>query len=213
MFIGGEGGAYVLNARLDLAAVGIYIVALSVARLVLQISIALRTVLQPRLVGPSVDAAEVTAKVTRHGLLWMVALAVAIGLGSPLMPVVFSPEFAGSATVLVVLLPGMVAYGVWQLLASHLLRIGRRGILAAIAWAFAGTAMALQAVGAQTLGPGGAAAGLTVAYLLGAVLVTAAFVRLTGRTLRDLVPGGAEVAFYVDLVRGGVRSRSRGYAG
>jgi len=33
-------------------------------------------------------------------------------------------------------LPGMVGYGVWQLLASHLLRIGRRGFLAGVAWLF-----------------------------------------------------------------------------
>jgi O-antigen/teichoic acid export membrane protein len=213
MFIGSEGGAYVLNARLDLAAVGVYTVALSVARLVLQISLALRTVLQPRLVGPTVDAAAVTARVTRHGLLWMALLALAIGVGAPLMPVIFSREFAASAPVLVLMLPGMVAYGFWQLLASHLLRIGRRGVLAAVAWAFALASIVLQAFGAQALGPVGAAAGLSLAYLVGAGLVAFVFVRLTGRSPRDLVPGAGELAFYVDLARAGVRSVSRGYAG
>ena len=43
MFLGSEGGAFVLNANLPLAMVGIYSVALSVSRLVLQVSIALRT--------------------------------------------------------------------------------------------------------------------------------------------------------------------------
>jgi O-antigen/teichoic acid export membrane protein len=209
MFIGSEGGAYILNARLDLAAVGIYTVALSVARLVLQISIALRTVLQPRLVGVDVDPADMTARVTRHGLLWMMLLALGLGACAPLLPLVFSREFAESAPVLVLLLPGMVAYGVWQLLASHLLRIGRRGILAGIAWAFAALAVVLQAVGVQTLGLVGAAAGLSLAYLLGAGLVALAFVRLSGRPLRDLLPGSAEVAFYVSLVRS--TARSRGY--
>ena len=207
MFLGSEGGAYILNARLDLAAVGVYTVALSVARLVLQISVALRTVLQPRLVGAEVDAADMTARVTRHGLLWMVLLALSIGAGAPLLPLVFSREFAASAPVLVLLLPGMVAYGVWQLLASHLLRIGRRGILAGIAWAFAAVAVLLQTLGVETLGLAGAAAGLSLAYLLGAGLVALAFVRLSGRALRDLLPGPAEVAFYVDLVRAGARSR------
>jgi hypothetical protein len=103
----------------------------------------------------------------------------------------------------------MVAYGVWQLLASHLLRIGRRGILAGIAWAFAALAVVLQVVGVQTLGLVGAAAGLSLAYLLGAGLVALAFVRLSGRPLRDLLPGSAEVAFYVSLVRS--TARSRGY--
>ena len=124
MFVGSEGGAFVLNANLDVATVGIYSVALSVSRLVLQVSIALRTALQPRLVAGEQDSAAVTARVTRHGLMWMVAVACALALGSPLAPVVFTREFDAVGPALVLLLPGMVAYGVWQLLAGHLLRIG-----------------------------------------------------------------------------------------
>ena len=45
------------NANLPLAMVGIYSVALSVSRLVLQVSIALRTALQPRLVAGEQDSA------------------------------------------------------------------------------------------------------------------------------------------------------------
>jgi O-antigen/teichoic acid export membrane protein len=207
MFVGSEGGAYVLNARLDLAAVGVYTVALSVARLVLQVSLSLRTALQPRLLGPAVDAAEVTAKVTRHGLLWMLVVAAAIALGAPLMPVVFSREFAASESALVLMLPGMVAYGVWQLLASHLLRVGRRGVLAAVAWTFAVASIGLQVAGAQALGLAGAAAGLSLAYLLAAGLVVAVFLRLSRRGPRELLPGADELGFYVGLVR------SRGYVG
>ncbi len=75
MFLGSEGGAFVLNANLPLAIVGIYSVALSVSRLVLQVSIALRTALQPRLVAGEHDSAAMTTRVTRHGLLWMFFLA------------------------------------------------------------------------------------------------------------------------------------------
>src|SRR5207244_5754170 len=65
MFLGSEGGAFVLNANVDVASVGIYSVALSVSRLVLQVSIALRTALQPRLVTAEQDSAALTARVTR----------------------------------------------------------------------------------------------------------------------------------------------------
>src|SRR5438132_909718 len=81
MFLGSEGGAFVLNANLDVATVGIYRVALSVSRLVLQVSIALRTALQPRLVTIEQDSAALTARVTRHGLLWMVVVACALAIG------------------------------------------------------------------------------------------------------------------------------------
>jgi hypothetical protein len=101
----------------------------------------------------------------------------------------------------------MVAYGVWQLLASHLLRVGRRGVLAVVAWTFAVASIGLQLAGAQALGLAGAAAGLSLAYLLAAGLVVAVFLRLSRRGPRELLPGPDELGFYVGLVR------SRGYVG
>lgn len=201
MFIGSEGGAFVLNASLDVATVGVYSVALSIARLVLQVSIALRTALQPRLVGPETDSAAVTARVTRHGLLWMVLVSVGLAIGSPLVPLIFTREFAAAAPALLVLLPGMIAYGVWQLLASHLLRIGRRAFLALVAWLFGATSIVLQALGAQALGLVGAAAGLSLAYVLATAVVLVVFVRLSGRSARELIPVTGDLAFYVGLTR------------
>lgn len=207
MFVGSEGGAFVLNASLDVAAVGIYSVALSVSRLVLQISIALRTALQPRLVAGEEDSAAITAAVTRHGLLWMVLVAIAIAVGSPLAPVVFTRDFTDVGPILVLLLPGMVAYGVWQLIASHLLRIGRRGFLAGVAWLFGVTSIALQAIGAQLFGLAGVATGLSIAYVLAAVVVLVAFVQLSGRPVRELLPAPGDLAFYVGLTRRALATR------
>jgi O-antigen/teichoic acid export membrane protein len=207
MFIGSEGGAFVLNASLDVSAVGIYSVALSVSRLVLQISVALRTALQPRLLANEHDSAAMTARVTRHGLLWMVSVACGLALGSPLAGFIFGPGFSAVGPIMVILLPGMVAYGVWQLLASHLLRIGRRGFLAAVAWLFGVTSIALQAVGAQAFGLAGAAVGLSLAYLLATLVVLVAFVQLSGRPVRELVPAPGDLAFYVGLTRRALATR------
>jgi O-antigen/teichoic acid export membrane protein len=191
----------VLNANLDVASVGIYSVALSMSRLILQVSMALRTALQPRLVGSEADSAAVTVRVTRHGLLWMLLAALALAVGSPLVPLIFTSEFAAAAPALLVLLPGMVGYGVWQLLAGHLLRIGQRGFLAATAWLFAIVSIALQAIGIAALGLNGAALGLSLAYLLATVVVLVGFVRASGRPARELVPVSGDLAFYVGLTR------------
>jgi O-antigen/teichoic acid export membrane protein len=207
MFVGSEGGVFVLNANLPLAIVGVYSVALSVSRLVLQVSVALRTALQPRLVAAEQDSAAVTARVTRHGLLWMVLVAGALALGSPLAPVIFGREFDAVGAALVLLLPGMVAYGVWQLLASHLLRIGRRGLLAATAWFFGLSSIALQAIGIQAFGLTGAAAGLSIAYVLAMIVVLIAFVHLSGRPARELLPVPGDLAFYVGLTRRALATR------
>jgi O-antigen/teichoic acid export membrane protein len=201
MFLGSEGGAFVLNANLPLAMVGIYSVALSVSRLVLQVSVALRTALQPRLVAGEHDSAAVTTQVTRHGLIWMVLIACALAVGSPLAPLVFGAGFDGVGPALVLLLPGMVAYGVWQLLASHMLRIGRRGFLAATAWLFGLASIGLQALGALLFGLPGAAAGLSIAYILAMSVVLVAFVHASGRPARDLLPMPGDLAFYVGLTR------------
>jgi O-antigen/teichoic acid export membrane protein len=207
MFVGSEGGVFALNATLPIAAVGIYSVALSVSRLVLQVSIALRTALQPRLLTGEQDSAAMTARVTRHGLLWMLFIACALAIGSPLAPVVFTREFDAVGPTLVLLLPGMVAYGVWQLLAGHLLRIGRRGFLGATAWLFGLASLALQALGAYAFGLPGAAAGLSIAYLLATAVVLVAFVQISGRPARELVPVPGDLAFYVGLTRRALATR------
>jgi O-antigen/teichoic acid export membrane protein len=201
MFIGSEGGVFVLNANLPLATIGVYSVALAASRLVVQVSIALRTALQPRLVAAEQDSAAITARVTRHGLLWMALVACALALGSPLAPVIFTSEFEAVGPALILLLPGMVAYGVWQLLASHLLRIGRRGLLAATAWLFGLASIALQAFGAHAFGLAGAAAGLSASYVIATIIVLVAFVHLSGRSARELVPVPGDLAFYVGLTR------------
>jgi len=131
----------------------------------------------------------------------MLVLACVLAAGSPLAPVIFTRDFAAVGPALVLLLPGMVAYGVWQLLASHLLRVGRRGFLGAIAWLFGLVSIGLQAMGTQLFGLTGAAAGLSLAYILASGVVLVAFVHLSGRSIRELVPSPGDLAFYVGLTR------------
>jgi O-antigen/teichoic acid export membrane protein len=201
-FLGNEGGRYVLNAALDSVAVGIYVVALSVARLVLQVSMALRTVLQSRLAQPGEsETAELTQRVARHGLLWMLAVSVGLAIGSPLMPWVFGSDFASAGPVLLWLLPGMLGYGVCQLLTGYLLRKGERKVLAVSSWAFAIASIGLQAVGIASYGVLGAAMGLSAAYFVMAAVVVTAYLKSSGEPAGRLVPGPSDFAFYLRLAR------------
>jgi O-antigen/teichoic acid export membrane protein len=209
VFLGNEGGRYVLNGALDLASVGIYAVALSVARLVLQVSQAMRTALQPRLVVAEPDAAALTVRITRHGVLLMLAVAAGLTLGAPLMGVVFGRAFAASGPVMVLMLPGMVAYGVAQLAGSHLLRAGWRGSLAWSSWAFAVGSLLFQGVGAAAAGVEGAALGLSAGYVVMAATVVGPFWKLTGRGPLDLLPGRGELRFYLGLARYGLQRIQR----
>src|SRR5262249_27228433 len=109
--------------------------------------------------------------------------------------------FAAAAPALLVLLPGMVGYGVWQLLAGHLLRIRPRGFLAAAAGVFALVSISLQAIGICALGLNGAALGVSLALPPAPAPVLVGFVRASGRPARELVPVSGDLAFYVGLTR------------
>ena len=69
------------------------------------------------------------------------------------------------------------------------------------------TSMVLQAFGAQAVGLTGAATGLSIAYILATVLVLTAFVHLSGRPARELLPAPADLAFYVGLTRRALATR------
>lgn len=200
-YVGNESGSFVLNVGLDLAAVGVYAVALSVARLVIQISMALRTVMAPRLIAAGSDPVDVTVQVTRHGVLAMVVVACGLGLGAPLVPLVFGAGFGQASWVLVLMLPGMVAYGVSQILAVYLHRIGKRGLLAISSWSFVVASIAFQVLGVRAAGLLGAALGLTLAYGAMMAIELLGFSRYAARPLPSLLPRLADLAVYWSLAR------------
>lgn len=209
MYIGNEAGAFVLNPEMGLAAVGVYSVALSVARLVLQISTALRTALQSRLVNEGVQAPALTARVIRHGLLLMLGVGVGVAVLAPLVPLVVGKEFGGSSLAVALAVPGMVAYGVWQLVAGFLLLRGRRPFLAMVACGFAVGSVLFQVLGARLAGISGATAGLSVAYILGASVAVWGFGRESNIPLSELIPGPGDLVFYLHVLERLMRAAAR----
>jgi hypothetical protein len=53
----------------------------------------------------------------------------------------------------------------------------------------------------------GAAAGLSIAYVLAMIVVLIAFVHLSGRPARELLPVPGDLAFYVGLTRRALATR------
>lgn len=200
-YVGNEAGVFVLNATLDLAAVGAYVVSMTLARLVLQVSLVMRTVLQPRLMGATADAAAITVQVTRHGILWMVLGALVLLAAAPLVPLVFGPDFAAAIPPLGALLPGMIAYGVMQLVVGYLLRMGKRRVVALSSLVLATASVGLQWFGAQEAGLVGAAIGSSVAYGLAAALIVLAFARTAHQPPWVLLPRRAELGQYAVVAR------------
>lgn len=170
--------------------VGIYALAVSLAQIVLVLSSALAQPLLPQVSSaPSPQiAAAATADVCRQfitlGLLASVCLTLG---GSALLSVVFGRDFSASLPLLLILLPGMIAFGLMNILTAFFVGIGRSRINLAISLLALAVTVAGNFTLTRSLGARGAAITTTIAYALGGVISLVLFVRRGGIPLRQAV--------------------------
>jgi O-antigen/teichoic acid export membrane protein len=202
-----------LNYRLDsflivvfvnAAGVGHYAVAVALSEGLWFIANSVAVVLIPRLTSSDAhSAASTAAVVTRNTIAVTFAAAIAIAVGSPLIPLVFGTDFEASIVPFLVLLSGTVALAGGKILSAYVFSRGRPMINTWIAAAALATTLVLDLALIPTLGVTGAALASTVAYLLSLALTALAFRRLSGWSLVDaLVPRPADLPLYVDGIRG-----------
>jgi O-antigen/teichoic acid export membrane protein len=201
------------NQRIDLffvqsyhgsSEVALYALAVSLAQVVLLLSSALAQPLlsQVSTTGDAADTSGLTARTCRMFVALGLAVAAALALGSGwLVPHVFGRDFSGSLPALLVLLPGMIAFGLTNIIISHFVGIGDGRInlwisLAAFVVTLAGNAWLTPRYGAL-----GAAVTSTLAYSVAGGLSVAVFLRRAGGSaVRLLWPGLADWKGAVALV-------------
>jgi O-antigen/teichoic acid export membrane protein len=187
-----------LNARFDFllvgfllgpAELGLFTVAAYMAELLWKLPEAVAVVLQPRAARLSEDEARrFTPRVLRLllRLLPIAALLIA-AVAAPLVRFVFGPDFRGAVPALLILLPGFVAAAVHKVLASDMMGRGRplacsgTSILAFLAM------VALDLWLIPLYGIRGAALAAAAAYVLGAAVMIALYLRGAGVPLRFLL--------------------------
>lgn len=189
----------ILDGMASTAAVGLYSLAVSLAELARLVTDAIAQIALPgQLETDYDDAAAATVKVTR--LTALVAL-VSVGLmcaAAPLLvPMLYGASFRGSVPPLLALGPGLLALGATRPLGAFLLRLDRPMLASAMAVAALGVNIALNLVLVPGCGILGSAAASSIAYCALAALQGAWFLRATGASVRDLLPGPAEM----ELVR------------
>lgn len=187
----------VLDGLTTTAAVGLYSLAVNLADLTRLVTDAIAQIALPRQMGTDDrGAAAATLAVTR--LTAAVALASVLLMcvaAPPLIPLVYGAPFAGSVPSLLALAPGLLALGATRPLGAYLLRLDRPMLASAMSVAALAVNVALNFALVPYYGIVGSAVASSVAYAGLACLQAAWFLRATGASPRDLLPGAAEVAY------------------
>jgi stage V sporulation protein B len=208
-----------LNYRLDqylvvffvgTAELGTYALAVTLGQLVWLLSNAGAQVLLPRvaseegLVAQGVIAARVTRVSVALGLLAAVALALCAG---PLIPLIYGASFAPAFAPLLLLLPGIVAFGAVNVLASYVAGRGRPGLNTGVAMLGLLVTLGFDVALIPRFGGAGAAIASSISYSVSTVATVAIATRLGGLTVRELlVPTAADFRDGIRILRS-VRSR------
>ncbi len=175
-----------VNYFLGPAQAGLYSVAVSLGDVLLIIPATVGAMLFPRISAGAPDGSTLTARVTRHTVLLMGGACGFFALvGAPAITALFGAGFAGSASPLLWLLPGIFCLGVETVLAQDL---AARGYPVALL-GFWGTALAanvaLNVVLIPIWGISGAALASTAAYTFVFLAILVYYRRITGTPLRE----------------------------
>lgn len=202
-----------LNARLDilvlssflpLSDVGHYVVATTVAEIVIIVATGFQGSLIPLMARQdrAEQAATTISAFVHHGILALAAIIVVALIGPVLILVAFGPTFADALLPMLVLLPGMWFLGVGTMAAGDLQGRGKPGLASSLALLAAALTIGLDILLIPRLGTTGAALASVLAYTGFGVASLGVLARLTGVPWRVLVlPTRADLALYPDAFR------------
>jgi O-antigen/teichoic acid export membrane protein len=211
-----------VNYRLDvvimqfyrpLRQVGYYIVAQTIAELVLTLTTAFQSSLLPLVSHHEGDARrdEITrSSIRHHGLLALVALGLNAGAGSAVIVLAYGHAFSPAVLPMLMLLPGIWFLGLGLVIQSDLGGRGRPGLSSALAGGAAAVTAILDVVLIPPFGVPGAALASVIAYTAFGISSLIALHRVSGIAVRELVvPTRADLAVYIKICRRATRKRAR----
>ena len=217
-FIAARADVYMLALLLadSSAPLGYYSMAVAMAEIVYLFPNAVSTFFFPRVAAASREESDrQVATVSRVTLLLTGAVALVLVPVSAIAIGVVLPAFGPSLPALYVLLPGVVAMAVTQVLTGYVAGLGRPGLASAVSILAFAANIAFNLVLIPRFGIVGASAASLLSYILSAVLFSLVASRLTGQHALDFwVPRRSDVAFaagtLISLIRRLVRVRRAG---
>jgi O-antigen/teichoic acid export membrane protein len=183
-----------VNIFIDPTHVGYYAISVMVAEKIWYIPDVLSIALHPRVAHAGDEQANRdTAIVSRQTIIIVSAACIFILLlGRPLVALLYSDLFLPAVVPLLILLPGVLASSLSRVISSDLMA---RGYPRVILWAgLTGLVVnvSLNVILIPRLGIAGAALASTISYSLDALVMLAAFVRITALGIRSLLVPGSE---------------------
>jgi O-antigen/teichoic acid export membrane protein len=197
-FLNYRADIFLLNLFLAPAAVGVYAVAVQIAERLWILSQATSTVLLPRLAS-LYDQEDQRNNLTPIIARWVFLLSLVGGLVLallcvPLVRVLFGDRYAGAATALLWLLPGVIVGSVSRILSNDIAARGRPEINMYIAVVVVAVNIGLNVLLIPRMGIVGASISTTVAYGLNTVMKIAVYARMSGnRWLRVVLIPSTEL--------------------
>ena len=175
---------FVLEHFKGLGQVGIYSIAMQAAEAIWLIPAAVASAVTGPVVHEDEDgAARQIRNACGKGLLYTMAVAVAIGIAAPfVIPVVFGDEFRGAVRPLVLLLPGVVAYAPVTILVVYLtVRRARPRLSLYVSLIGLIVTAGMSVVLIPPYGASGAAVASAIGYAAGGLAAWLFFIRLSSR--------------------------------
>jgi O-antigen/teichoic acid export membrane protein len=196
-FINHKADLFFIQSTHGAAELGVYALATSLTQLLILSSAAFAQPLLPAVAAATPDKAnELTASACRAYLLVSAAMGTAMAVSAPLaVPLIFGASFTRSLLPMYLLIPGVVAFGLSNLLISHFVGVGRPRINLYISIVSALATLLGNALFTPRWGALAAASVSTFSYMLSALLSLAMLRQ--GKTpieLGRLFPRAADLA-------------------
>jgi O-antigen/teichoic acid export membrane protein len=215
----------IANARLDvlilqffqpLSQVGYYVVAQTMAELVLVLGRSFQSSVLPlvaRYEGEERQALTTESSLRHHGILAFGVMLANAGIGSLLIVFAFGPSFHPALLPMFIILPGMWFLSTGAVVAGDLRGRGRPGASSALAGGAVAVTVVLDLALIPSLGVPGAAIASVVAYTVYGVSSLVVLARVSGIPLRRLtLPTRADLTLYRDVAGRALTRLRRGGA-
>lgn len=185
---------FLLNALAGPRDVGIYTLAVTLAELSrLAVDIFAQVTLSRQFDGDVTGSAQVTVRIVRLMVVLAVASAVTtVAVVSALITPLYGPAYADTATLVALLVPGVLTLSASRPVATFLLRVRSSRLVVLPSLIALGVNVGLNTVLIPAWGAYGCALASSVAYATLVALQVTCFVRVGGIRWRQLLPTGSE---------------------
>jgi O-antigen/teichoic acid export membrane protein len=204
---------FVLNAVATSADVGRYAVAVSITSLGQLVPRALASVVMPRVAALDTGTERATldmvvVKSVRHSVLIAVGVSVLLALALLLVPFVYGRDFSEAVVLGLLLIPGIAFISVGGVLSATIIGRGYPQYALYNVLLITPPTLGLYALLIPAFDAVGAALASTGSYVATTLVALFFFRRVTGMPFGQLVPRGADLADYRELVAR-IRTRLR----